>query len=83
MCRVYKKTKESPPKQDCELKAFHRLAKKIKQIFKSPPICILGDSLYACEMVFSLCDAYKWKYICGFKEGRIRSISFEFKAIKE
>ena len=70
-------------KQDCELNAFHRLAKKIKQTFKRLPICILGDSLYACEPVFSRCEDYKWKYLCRFKEGRIKSISSEFKAIKE
>ncbi|MEK5266587.1 transposase family protein [Weizmannia sp. FSL W8-0401] len=74
---------ENVSKQDCELKAFDRLAKKIKKIFKRLPICILGDSLYACETVFNLCRAHKWKYICRFKEGRIKSISTEFKAIKE
>lgn len=74
---------EDVTKQDCELKAFHRLVKKIKQTFKRLPICILGDSLYACESVFSRCDEYKWKYLCRFKEGRIKSISSEFKAIKQ
>ncbi|MCG4627823.1 transposase, partial [Anaerostipes hadrus] len=53
---------ENVSKQDCELKAFDRLAKKIKKIFKRLPICILGDSLYACETVFNLCRAHKWKY---------------------
>lgn len=74
---------EDVPKQDCELKAFHRLAKNIKQTFKRLPICILGDSLYACESVFARCDEYKWKYLCRFKEGRIKSIASEFKSIKE
>ncbi|WP_227935273.1 transposase family protein [Alkalihalobacillus deserti] len=74
---------EDVTKQDCELKAFHRLAKKLKQTFKRLPICIIGDSLYACESVFSRCDEYKWKYLCRFKEGRIKSIASEFKSIKE
>ena len=74
---------EDVTKQDCELKAFHRLSKKIKQTFKRLPICILGDSLYACESVFSRCEEYKWKYLCRFKEGRIKSIASEFKSIKE
>ena len=73
---------EDVTKQDCELKAFVRLAKKIKQTFKRLPICILGDSLYACESVFKLCDEHKWKYLCRFKEGRIKSIYSEFKSIK-
>ncbi|MGY0695048.1 transposase family protein, partial [Virgibacillus sp. FSP13] len=74
---------EDVPKQDCELKAFHRLAKKLKDTYKRLPICILGDSLYACESVFKRCDSYKWAFMMRFKEGRIRSVAKEFKAIKE
>ena len=69
--------------QDCELRAFYRLAAKIKETYKRLPICILGDSLYACEPVFQMCENYGWKYIFRFKEGRIKSVSSEFKAIKE
>jgi len=43
----------------------------------------LGDSLYACEAIFSRCKEYSWKYIFRFKEGRIKSIAAEFHAIKE
>jgi hypothetical protein len=74
---------EEATKQDCEIKAFYRLAEKIKQTYKRLPICILGDSLYACEPVFSRCDQYDWKYIFRFKEGRLKSIAEEFNAIKE
>lgn len=74
---------EHVTKQDCELKAFDRLAKKIKHTFKRLPICILGDSLYACESVFSRCEEYNWKYLFRFKEGRIKTIFSEFQAIKE
>ena len=73
---------EDVPKQDCELKAFKRLAKKLKNTFKRLPICLLGDSLYACEPVFDICERNKWKYIFRFKEGRIGSIAAEFEAIK-
>lgn len=73
---------EDVSKQDCELKAFYRLAKKIKQAFKRLPICILGDSLYACEGVFTQCDKYGWKYMMRFKEGRIKSVAKEFQDIK-
>lgn len=74
---------EEVTKQDCEIKAFYRLAEKIKQTYKRLPICILGDSLYACEPVFNRCDEYKWRYILRFKEGRIKSIAGEFNTIKE
>lgn len=74
---------EDVSKQDCELKAFYRLAKKLKATFKRLPICILGDSLYACEGVFHLCEQYGWTYILRFKEGRIPSLGEEFQAIKK
>lgn len=33
-------------KQDCEMKAFERIAVKIKKYFPRLPICILADGLY-------------------------------------
>jgi hypothetical protein len=63
-------------------KAFHRLAEKIKKTYPRLPICILGDSFYACEPVFKCCEDYHWKYLFRFKEGRIKSIAAEFNTIK-
>ena len=73
---------ENVTKQDCELKAFYRLAEKIKQTYPKLPICILGDSIYAAEPVFKYCDDYKWMYLFRFKEGRIKSIANEYIKIK-
>jgi len=56
-------------KQDCELKAFYRLAKKLKKEFPQLKICLLLDSLYAADPVFKMLDSYDWKYIITFKEG--------------
>jgi len=74
---------EDVPKQDCELKAFYRLAERVKRTYKRLPICILADSLYACEGVFAQCDKYKWKYLFRFKEGRIKTVMNEFQTIKD
>jgi len=46
---------EDIEKQDCELKAFSRLAKRLKKEYPKLPICILGDSLYACDRTFEIC----------------------------
>lgn len=58
---------EDVEKQDCELNAFYRLAARLKNTFKRLPICIIADSLYACENVFKLCKANNWKYLFRFK----------------
>ena len=69
-------------KQDCEIEAFKRLAKRLKKNYKRLPICILGDSLYAVDPIITLCKDYHWKYIFTFKEGRTKSLWGEFKELK-
>lgn len=70
-------------KQDCELKAFQRLAKRLKKNYKRLPICILGDSLYAVDPIFKLCKENSWKYIFTFKEGRTKNLWTEFEELKK
>jgi len=56
-------------KQDCELKAFSRLVKKLRARFHRTPLCLLLDSLYANQNVIRTIEANRWKYIVTFKEG--------------
>jgi hypothetical protein len=60
-------------KQDCELKAFRRLAEKIKQLFPRLPICILADGLYPNRTFFSICAAQNWRFIVTLKDGSLKS----------
>lgn len=73
---------EDVEKQDCERKAFYRLAERIKKQYPRLPICIVADSLYACEPVFELCERYGWEWIIRFKDGSIPTIAEEAKAIQ-
>jgi len=61
-------------KQDCEIKAFYRLAAKLKKAFPRLPICITADGLYPCKQVFEICKKYDWRFILRFKEGCIPSL---------
>lgn len=70
-------------KQDCETKAFKRLAAKLKSEFSRLPICLLVDSLYASEPVMNICKENGWDYIIRFKDGSIPSIAEEYAAIPE
>jgi hypothetical protein len=45
---------EVSSKQDCELKAFHRLAKRLNTAFPRLPITLLLDGLYANGPVMAL-----------------------------
>lgn len=73
---------ENIEKQDCEIKAFKRLAGKLKKKYPKLPICLLGDSLYAAEPIFEICKNNGWKYLFRFKEGRIKSVAKEFNILK-
>lgn len=70
-------------KQDCEIKAFRRLAAKIKKEYPRLKILISGDALYANKTVLGICKEYGWKYIVRFKEGAIPTVYKEFTKIVE
>ena len=72
---------KNPTKQDCELKAFYRLADRLKQRFPRLPICLLLDGLFAGGPTFALCDKYHWKYLIVLKEDDLSSVHEEFEAL--
>jgi len=69
-------------KQDCEQKAFVRLAEKIKKFFPRLPICILADGLYPNKTVFSICRKNDWKFIITLKDGNLKTFHQEVKLLK-
>jgi hypothetical protein len=72
---------EHPTKQDCELKGFYRLTKRLKKAFPRLPICLSLDSLFACGPVMSICKDYGWKHMIVHKEKSIPYIQEEFEAL--
>jgi len=61
-------------KQDCERKAFKRLAVKLKKSYPRLPICIAADGLYPTKPFFDICEQNDWLYIVTFKEGNLPSV---------
>jgi len=74
--------KENVSKQDCERNSFKRLAKSLKEMFPRLPICLMGDSLYACEPVFEICKKNKWEFLIRYKDGSIPTLAEEYEEIK-
>ena len=83
MTEFVENTDDEVKKQDCERKACTRLMERLKKEFPKLPICISGDSLYACDSFFQECKKYGWQYILRFKEGSIPSIYQEFKSLSK
>lgn len=70
-------------KQDCESKAFVRLAAKIKKRFPRLRSIITADGLYVTKKVLQICKDYHWDYIIRYKEGSASSIAEEYRALPE
>lgn len=70
-------------KQDCESKAFVRLAAKIKKRFPRLRIIITADGLYVTKKVLQICKDYHWDYIIRYKEGSASSIAEEYRVLPE
>jgi len=61
-------------KQDCERKAFKRMAVKLYKIFGKGKLILLGDGLYATEPVINICNKYNWEYMITVKEGCMKHV---------
>ena len=71
----------SADKQDCELKAFYRLSKRLKARFPRLPICLLLDGLYAGGPTFRMCNRYQWKYLVVLREDDLPQLHRSFAAV--
>ena len=78
-----KKMSDEAVKQDCESKAFIRLAAKLKKNFPRLPICIVADGLYVSTRVIRTCASYGWDYIIRYKEGSAPLVEEEYQATPE
>jgi hypothetical protein len=69
-------------KQDCELKALHRLLPRIKKTYPELPFVLALDSLYGCGPVFALAAKFHWAFVVTFKEGRTPALWREYQALR-
>lgn len=70
-------------KQDCELKAAHRLLDKIRQNYPKLPITIGADALYVNKPFMEDCLNHKMDYILRYKESVMTTLMEEWKAIEK
>jgi hypothetical protein len=68
-------------KQDCELKALHRLLPRLKKDYPQLPFVLALDSLYGCGPVFALAQQFGWSFVVTFKGGRTPALWQEFRAL--
>jgi hypothetical protein len=74
--------RDESTKQDCETKAFRRLAAKIKQRFPKQKFCIVLDGLYANGPIVRTCRQYNWDYMIVLKQECLKSVWREYDVLK-
>lgn len=79
----YTKGDNAKQKQDCETKAFHRLAKRLKKEFPRLPVMLLLDGLYPNGPIFEHCIKNRWQFMIVLKNKSLKSLWEEFNALKQ
>jgi hypothetical protein len=70
-------------KQDCESKAFHRLAGRLEKLIGKGRATIILDGLYANGPIISKCNQYGWGYMIVLKSGCLPSVWEEFNGLRK
>ena len=65
-------------KQDCEIKAFKRMIKRIKKNYPKYKFIITGDGLYGTTPIINLCKKNKWYFIFNLKPDRLKQVNEAF-----
>ncbi|MFZ5688884.1 MAG: transposase family protein [Bacillota bacterium] len=65
---------DSQEKQDCELKAFHRLAPRLKKLMGKLPLLIVADGLYPNGPVMQICRKNNWDFMIVLPSNCLKSV---------
>jgi len=79
----YAKGDTDTRKQDCELKAFKRLAKRLKDEFGHLPIMVLLDGLYPNGPIMELCRKNRWDFMIVLQDKSLSSVWEEYEGLKK
>jgi len=79
----YTKGDTSETKEDCEIKAFKRLAVRLKNEFKRLNIMILLDGLYPNGPIMEICRKNKWDFMIVLQNKSLTTVWSEFYGLKK
>ena len=69
-------------KQDCEQRAFKRLAKRLKKSFPRLSVMVLLDGLYPNGPVMELCRTYNWDFMIVLQDDSLPLVWEEIKDLQ-
>jgi hypothetical protein len=79
----YEEYQSDEGKQDCERKAFKRMAEKLKRKFSKLKIAVTLDGLYACGPIIAICRKYRWDYMIVLKNDSLKEVWREFEGLRK
>ncbi len=65
---------DSQTKQDCELKAFYRLARHLKELLPKRRLMIVANGLYPCGPVMDTCRKNKWDFMIVLPSSCLKTV---------
>jgi len=72
----------SSDKQDCESKAFYRLARRLKAEFSRLPIMLLLDGLYPTGPIMQSCRKNHWQFMIVLQDKSLPSVWEEYHGLR-
>jgi len=70
-------------KQDCEQKAFKRLAKRLKKAFPRLSIMVVLDGLYPNGPMMEVCRGNRWDFMIVLQDKSLPSVWEEYEGLKK
>ena len=78
----YAKGDTERDKQDCEQRAFYRLAERLKRAFPNLPIMLLLDGQFPVGPAMERCLEYNWHFMIVLKDGNLPHVWQEYRGLK-
>jgi hypothetical protein len=80
-CDFIENPGEKYDKQDCEIKAFHRLEPKLRRLYPQTPFWLLLDALYADQNVLRAAVGNRWDVAISFKQSDMPALWAEAQSL--
>ena len=68
-------------KQDCELRAFYRMAERLHAAFPRLPIMLLLDGLYPVGPAMQVCAKYGWQFMIVLQDDSLPHVWEEYRGL--
>ena len=77
----YRQGDSGRDKQDCETRAFYRMAERLRDAFPRLPIMLLLDGLYPTGPAMQVCSTFGWQFMIVLQDGSLPQVWEEYRGL--